>query len=1054
MQKSLLNKVRLLVVFAIVGLVFPLLGFPQGPGYSASNNSLVFLKKNFANPGKEYGSAPLWVWHTKVTRAIIDSMLVDFKKNAFGGVFVHPRPGLITEYLSNDWFDLFQYAVKKGKELGLNVWIYDENSYPSGFAGGLLPEQMPESYNQGQMLHEEKLDVLPASTKNIFVCLREDKGKFTDISSVMEQEKGKKGKYYLFTKDYYGKQQGMVGPPEFPYVDLMVKGVTEKFIAITEDGYKKVVGSEFGKTVPGVFSDEPSIPSRGEGNIRWTPDLFTTFQKIWGYSLAANLPSLFEEVGNWKKVRHDYQHTLLQLFIDRWSKPMYQYAEQNHLKWTGHYWEHGWPSPGEGPDNMAMYAWHQQPGIDMLFNQFNENSVNAQFGNIRSVKELRSAANQLGKERTLCETYGGGGWELTFKDMKRLGDWEFVLGVNFLNQHLSMMTLTGARKYDYPQSFSYHNPNWPYYGTLNQYFARLSFALSHGDQKNELLIIEPTTSAWMYSVSGKKNNRLNEIGHSFQSFITRLEKSQVEYDLGSEQIIRDHGRVAGRKYIVGQRSYGTILIPPGMENIDRSTFKLLQAFGTNGGRVLMFEKLQTIDGAPSTELETFLASSKNIQQLPPLNRQVIGEYFHSEDFEITPTVNDSIGGDLYHQRRIMKDGQLLFLTNASMDKPSKGCISIKGKDALIMDLFTGRLMDYPEQEESGKLKVNFEIPPAGSLLLFIADKKQQGLPRFYQDKKLQAISSGELKVLRPKENTLMIDFCDLQTKGTDSVKKDMHVVMASKAVFRKYGFTRDPWDHQVQFRDHIVARDTFSNATGFTATYRFTIDPNVEYEKFRGVIEQGQLWSSIRVNGKEIKPVKGEWWLDRSFSVLALGSYLKAGENTLSITASPMSVFAEIEPVYILGDFNLQAAEKGFRIVAPQPMQPGSWKSQGLLLYGQGISYVKDVYLNNTGRQVEVKLGNWKGTVAAVLVNGVKAGIITSEPNTLNITPYLKKGNNRIEVAVIGSLKNLLGPHHNNPKPGLVGPGHWGNVHSYPSGNNYDTYDYGLMDDFEIVSFK
>jgi len=46
---------------------------------------------------------------------------------------VHPRPGLLTEYLSDEWFHLFDYTVQKGKELGMKVWIYDENSYPSGF---------------------------------------------------------------------------------------------------------------------------------------------------------------------------------------------------------------------------------------------------------------------------------------------------------------------------------------------------------------------------------------------------------------------------------------------------------------------------------------------------------------------------------------------------------------------------------------------------------------------------------------------------------------------------------------------------------------------------------------------------------------------------------------------------------------------------------------------------------------------------------------------------------------------------------------------------------
>src|ERR1700744_162223 len=63
----------------------------------------------FANPGKDYGSAPLWVWNTKVTRGLIDTCLRAFKDHGFGGVFVHPRAGLVTEYLSPDWFGLWAY---------------------------------------------------------------------------------------------------------------------------------------------------------------------------------------------------------------------------------------------------------------------------------------------------------------------------------------------------------------------------------------------------------------------------------------------------------------------------------------------------------------------------------------------------------------------------------------------------------------------------------------------------------------------------------------------------------------------------------------------------------------------------------------------------------------------------------------------------------------------------------------------------------------------------------------------------------------------------------
>lgn len=346
---------------------------------SAQIDSFFTISKSFNNPDHRYASAPLWVWNADVDTAMIASALFDFKDQGFGGVFIHPRPGLITPYLSDRWFELCAYTLREAKKLNLDVWIYDENSYPSGFAGGHVPEAMPSSYNQGQMLQMDKVNSLSNNAQDAFIVLKKEADQFRIIKDD-QREMDQKGDYYVFKKTFYGRSDWYGG---FTYVDLMVKGVTEKFIEQTMAGYEKIFGSEFGKSVPGIFSDEPNIEVQLDHNIRWTPDLFDTFQKKWGYALEINLPSLFEETGDWKKIRHDYYETLLQLFIDRWSKPYFKYTESKKLEWTGHYWEHAWPDPNTGPDNMAMYAWHQRPAIDMLFNQFDENSPHAQFGNIR-----------------------------------------------------------------------------------------------------------------------------------------------------------------------------------------------------------------------------------------------------------------------------------------------------------------------------------------------------------------------------------------------------------------------------------------------------------------------------------------------------------------------------------------------------------------------------------------------------------------------------------------------------------------------------------------------
>ncbi|MDR3246941.1 MAG: hypothetical protein LBT50_11005, partial [Prevotellaceae bacterium] len=89
-------------------------------------------------------------------------------------------------------------------------------------------------------------------------------------------------------------------------------------------------------------------------------------------------------------------------------------------------------------------------------------------------------------------------------------------------------------------------------------------------------------------------------------------------------------------------------------------------------------------------------------------------------------------------------------------------------------------------------------------------------------------------------------------------------------------------------------------------------------------------------------------------------------------------------------------------------------------------------------------------TVSEVKVNGKSAGIIAFAPYAVDVSGLIQKGDNVIEVKIVGSNKNLLGPFHRNPGPGLVSPWHFRGVTSYPSGNEYQQLDYGLMDDFVL----
>lgn len=139
-----------------------------------------------------------------------------------------------------------------------------------------------------------------------------------------------------------------------------------------------------------------------------------------------------------------------------------------------------------------------------------------------------------------------------------------------------------------------------------------------------------------------------------------------------------------------------------------------------------------------------------------------------------------------------------------------------------------------------------------------------------------------------------------------------------------------------------------------------------------------------------------------------------------------MRIFAEIEPVYIIGNFSVVPEQEGWSIGAPQEsFTLGSWKEQKQPFYSWDMSYSKEYTLDDLTGRYAVKLNKWNGTVAEVYVNGQKAGMIAFDPWQLDVTSYLKEGSNTIDVHVIGSLKNLLGPHYRNPAPGLASPWHW-----------------------------
>ena len=107
------------------------------------------------NEKHDYRVVPFWSWNGDLNKERLDAQMQDMAARGFGGFFMHARGGLKTEYLSEKWFDMVRFCIEKGKEYGLQPWVYDENGWPSGFADGKL---LKEEYYIASLEYEKESD--------------------------------------------------------------------------------------------------------------------------------------------------------------------------------------------------------------------------------------------------------------------------------------------------------------------------------------------------------------------------------------------------------------------------------------------------------------------------------------------------------------------------------------------------------------------------------------------------------------------------------------------------------------------------------------------------------------------------------------------------------------------------------------------------------------------------------------------------------------------------------------------------------------------------------
>ena len=95
----------------------------------------------FRDPTSEYRCAPFWAWNCDLDDALLFREIDCMKQMGAGGFHMHVRVGMSTKYLSDEFMAHIRACTDKAKREHMLAWLYDEDKWPSGFAGGYVTEK-------------------------------------------------------------------------------------------------------------------------------------------------------------------------------------------------------------------------------------------------------------------------------------------------------------------------------------------------------------------------------------------------------------------------------------------------------------------------------------------------------------------------------------------------------------------------------------------------------------------------------------------------------------------------------------------------------------------------------------------------------------------------------------------------------------------------------------------------------------------------------------------------------------------------------------------------
>ncbi len=985
----------------------------------------------------EYRPLNYWGWLENIKPEEVRWQIREMHRAGLGGYVMHARGGLEIPYMGKEWLDSVAAMADEGKQLGMTTVIDDEDGWPSGFGAGEVNGKGADYWLKWLQFELVKVSELKTSHRTVGVYIADADGAYAGIDASQLSDSGQKALHIYYNYNRY-------------YVDNLNPAVVQEFIRVSYKKYYDEFPTEFGSGIRSIFSDEPQLARQ---YIPWSLILPYEFEKSFGYSLIDVLPAVFFPSGDYKKTRYDFWSTVNRLFTDSYGRQIGEWCGKHGIAMSGHvvYEDFlGLQMLGSG-GAMPFYEHMQVPGIDWLC----RTGVNSMI-----VKQVASVAEQTGKKRILSEMFGCVGWNVSFEELKWIGERHYVLGVNQMLQHLGLYSLKGSRKREYPASLFYQQPWWKEYHHFNDYFTGLSKIMSESRPQIDLLVIHPLKSAWiafegqamekigwerLWDIERHVSNPemeyfedVKKVDSEFKALTTSLLELNYDFHYGDETLMGKYGSVEGDRIKVGQCTYRIAILPSSV-TLDRSTLKLLKEFAGRGGKILSVGQFPgLLEGIPSEEVKNF---QRQVMSVPNAKAD-IGKAL--SDF-LVPPVSVCIRNSKENQAdenkhvyctvRKSGDEHYYYIVNTSLELSYDLQIKLQRKGPVF------RLNPASGVRQPVKMQEYVHLEPAESLLLVQPIKENQqesGIPG-------DGICSGPAVPAALEEATACTELALPVDELWDIGDHDMNSITLD---YCRYSIDEGEWQPElpvIRLQQKMVS---LGRPADVKMLFRFYAVEAIETPLYI-VLEEPEKFR-IRINGDEVVQVDRGWWVDKSFRKLDITGRIRTGWNEILLSrhffcsekvyrilgtqgvheaeVNRLRYHTELESIYLLGDFKVELdnipqymdkralmVDGGFRLA---PMTGGTRLQDlitgGFPFFAGRIALTKKIALQrpDAGHRVILKLNRPDAIVTKVYANGKLVKTFTWAPYSVDITDEIADGENEITMELVNSLRNLLGPHH------------------------------------------